>query len=193
MVLSQPCRHRGSLRRWQLVRDEEEHYHSIDRDLGYRIKAVIPFIQSHPLNTRKQFERSFAKSSDSSVVGVFVQITDDQRQILYQSDVLQAHRVPALPACLQDEPLAFTTIGEHGWPVRVATQCVTIEGIKLAVHVVEPLRDMLEALHEYSFYLAFLIPAALFLPPQLAIGSVGKPWLPSSKLEGKLKPSIPLT
>ncbi len=138
-------------------------YHSIDRDLGYRIKAVIPFIQSHPLNTREQFERSFAKSSDSSVVGVFVQITDDQRQILYQSDVLQAHRVPALPACLQDEPLAFTTIGEHGWPVRVATQCVTIEGIKLAVHVVEPLRDMLEALHEYSFYLAFLIPAALLL------------------------------
>jgi heavy metal sensor kinase len=138
-------------------------YHSIDRDLGYRMKAVIPFIQSHPLNTREQFERSFAKSSDSSVVGVFVQITDDQRDILYQSDVLQSHRVPALAACQDAQPLAFTTMGEHGWPVRVATQCVSIEGTKLAVHVVEPLRDMLEALHEYSLYLIFLIPAALLI------------------------------
>ena len=138
-------------------------YHAIDRDLGYRMQAIVPFIQSHPLNTREEFERSFAKSSDSTVVGVFVQITDEGRQILYESDVLRAHRVPVLPACPQNEPLAIVTIGDRGWPVRVATQCATIEGTHLAIHVVEPLRDMMEALHEYSLYLALLIPVALLL------------------------------
>ena len=138
-------------------------FHSIDRDLGYRIRTVIPFIQNHPLHSREQFENSFTAASDSSVVGVFVQITDDQRQILYESDVLRSHRVPALPACPQPEPLSFTTIAGHGWPVRVATECVMIEGTQLAVHVVEPLRDMLEALREYSLYLALLIPIALLL------------------------------
>jgi heavy metal sensor kinase len=138
-------------------------YHSIDRDLGYRMNAVIPFIEKHPLNNREQFEQSFAKSSDSSVVGVFVQITDDQGQIVYQSDVLRSHRIPALPGCARGQGLEFATIGEHGWPVRVATQCVMIQGIEMAVHVVEPLRDMMEALKEYSFYLTLLIPVALLL------------------------------
>lgn len=138
-------------------------FHSIDRDLGYRMRAVIPFIQNHPLHSREQFANSFTSASDSSVVGVFVQITDDERQILYESDVLRLHRVPVLPACVANEPVAFTTTADHGWPVRVATQCVTIEGTQLAIHVVEPLRDMLEALHEYSLYLALLIPTALLL------------------------------
>jgi two-component system heavy metal sensor histidine kinase CusS len=138
-------------------------FHSIDRDLGYRMRAVIPFIQNHPLHSREQFANSLTAASDSAVVGIFVQITDDQRQILYESDVLRSHRVPVLPGCPQSEPLSFTTISDHGWPVRVATQCVTIEGTQLAVHVVEPLRDMMEALHEYSLYLALLIPVALLI------------------------------
>ena len=91
-------------------------FHSIDRDLGYRMRTVIPFIQNHPLRSREQFDNSLTAASDSSVVGVFVQITDDHRQILYESGVLQTHRVPALPACQQSEPLVFTTIAGHGWP-----------------------------------------------------------------------------
>ena len=55
-------------------------YHSIDRDLRYRVDAVVPFIKSRALDTHEEFARTFTASSDSSVVGVFVQITDQQSQ-----------------------------------------------------------------------------------------------------------------
>jgi len=41
-------------------------YHSIDRDLRYRIVSVVPFIESHSLNTREQFTKVFAKSRTSN-------------------------------------------------------------------------------------------------------------------------------
>ena len=72
-------------------------YHAIDRDLGYRMGTVVPFIQSHSLNNRDQFAKAFATSADSSVIGVFVQVADETG-ILYESDVLRSHRVPLLSA-----------------------------------------------------------------------------------------------
>jgi hypothetical protein len=120
-------------------------YHSIDRDLGYRMRAVVPFVESHSLSTQEEFEKAFTNSSDSSVVGVFVQITDDQNCILYQSDLLQSHRVRVLPAGSADGAISFLTVADHGWPVRVASQHVTMAGAGLTIHTVEPLRDMMGA------------------------------------------------
>lgn len=138
-------------------------YHSVDRDLGYRMGSVIPFIQSHSLNKREQFTKYFANSSDSSVVGVFVQITDAQSNILYESDVLAAHRVPVLPPGPIDGSLSITTVAGHGWPVRVASKHIAVEGIGLTVHVIEPLRDLMGSLREYRMYITLLIPIALLL------------------------------
>ncbi len=138
-------------------------YHSIDRDLGYRIGSVVPFIASHSLNTRELFSKVFTASSDSTIVGVFVQITDEQSAILYESDVLRTHRVPVLPQGGPDGSISISTVGGHGWPVRVASQHLTVADVGLTVHVVEPLHDLMESLREYSFYLALLIPAALLL------------------------------
>ncbi len=137
-------------------------YHSVDRDLRYRIATVIPFIESHSLNTREQFEKAFANSADSSIVGVFVQIRDDQA-LLYQSDVLASHRVPLMPPCQPDGSVSIMTAGEGGWPVRVAGRHIAVGGRGLTVYVVEPLRDLLSALREYSLYLALLVPAVLIL------------------------------
>ncbi len=138
-------------------------YHSTDRDLHYRIGAVVPFIESHALNTRAGFSKVFAGSSDSSIVGVFVQITDEQSGILYESDVLRSHRVPLLPMAAPDGSLSMTTVSGHGWPVRVVSQRVVVEGVGLTVHVVEPLRDLMESLREYRLDLTLLMPAALLL------------------------------
>jgi heavy metal sensor kinase len=138
-------------------------YHSIDRDLRYRIATVIPFIESHSLNTREQFEKAFANSSDSSIVGVFVQVTDDRAALLYESDVLASHRVPLMPRGLPDGSISITTTGERGWPVRVVSRHIVVGGIGLTVHVVEPLRDLLSSLREYSLYLALLVPVVLLL------------------------------
>lgn len=137
--------------------------HSIDRDLGYRMNSVLPFIRSHSLSTPEQFSRQFANSSDASVVGIFLQITDEQREVLYESDILRSHHVPVLPACMSGAPPSIATIGETRWPVRVATRCVAVNGADLAVHVVEPLRDTFNALHEYLVYLMVIIPIALVL------------------------------
>jgi heavy metal sensor kinase len=138
-------------------------YHSIDRDLRYRTASVVPFIESRNLNTQEQFARTFTLSSDSSVVGVFVQITDEHMRVLYESEILTAHRVPPLPGGPLDGSISLETAGGPGWPVRVASQRIVVGGIPLTVHVVEPLRDLMSSLSEYSFDLAILIPLALVL------------------------------
>lgn len=96
-------------------------YHSIDRDLRYRVDAVAPHIESHSLNTQEQFSKVFTGLSDSSIVGVFVQITDEQSTILYESVLLSAHRVSVLPPGAPDGSVSIATVGTHGWPVRVAS------------------------------------------------------------------------
>ncbi len=138
-------------------------YHSIDRDLRYRIGSVVPFIASHSLNTREQFSKVFAASSDSTIVGVFVQVIDEQSAILYESDVLRAHRVPVLPQGPLDGSISISTVAGRAWPVRVASEHVVVAGIGLTVHVVEPLHDLMGSLREYSLYLTLLIPVALLL------------------------------
>jgi heavy metal sensor kinase len=138
-------------------------YHSIDRDLRYRIGSVVPFVASHSLNTREQFAKVFAASSDSTIVGVFVQIVDGQADILYESDVLRGHRVPVLPQGRADGSLSISSVVRHGWPLRVASQYVVVAGTGLTVNVVEPLHDVMESLREYSLYLALLITVALLV------------------------------
>ena len=103
-------------------------YHSIDRDLSYRMQAVAPFIESHSLDTPESFHKTFANSSDSSIVGVFVQITDAQSNILYESDVLSSHRVPVFAGAPSDGSISRATVSERGWPVRVASKQVTVNG-----------------------------------------------------------------
>lgn len=137
-------------------------YRAIDRDLGYRLRNIVPFIESRGLSTHQQFEKEFIASEDSPVIGVFVQITDEHGEILYQSDVLQSHRVAALPAATGREP-TIGTITERGWPVRFISRRVVVAGTNLNVHVVEPLRDLLGAIREYELYLAVLVPIALVL------------------------------
>ena len=143
-------------------------YHSIDRDLGYRMAVVIPFIESHSLSSREQFEKVFANSSDSSIVGVFVQVTDDQSNVVYASDILRSHRVPALPQAVPAGSVSLITEGQSGWPVRAAGKHVMVGGAGLTVHVVEPLRDMLGSLREYALYFSLLIPLALILTTTVA-------------------------
>jgi heavy metal sensor kinase len=138
-------------------------YHSIDRDLRYRIGSVVPFVASHSLNTREQFAKVFAASSDSPIVGVFVQVTDAQSAVLYESDVLRTHRVPVPRPGPPDGSIKISTVRGHGWPIRVASQYVVVEGVGLTVHVVEPLHDLMESLREYSLYLTLLITVALLL------------------------------
>jgi heavy metal sensor kinase len=137
--------------------------HSIDRDLGYRMQAVVPFIESHALSSSEDFRKTFANSSDSSIVGVFVQITDMTSNILYESDVLASHRVPVFPRGEPDGSISRATFNNHGWAVRVASKRIVVNGIEISVHVVEPLRDLLSSLHELTFYFAMLVPVALLL------------------------------
>ena len=112
--------------------------------------------------THEQFEKEFIASEDSPVIGVFVQITDEHGQILYQSDVLQSHRVPRYPQHGQGAD-DWILITERGWPVRFISRRVMVGDTNLNVHVVEPLRDLLGALREYEMYLMMLMPIALML------------------------------
>ena len=138
-------------------------YHSVDHDLGYRMQAVVPFIESHSLSTPESFNKTFANTSDSSIVGVFVQIADASSNVLYESDVLSSHRVPVFPRGEPDGAISHTTVNERGWAVRVASKRVTVNGVELTVHVVEPLRDLLSALHELTLDFVLLVSIALLI------------------------------
>lgn len=137
--------------------------HSIDRDLDYRLLAVAPFIQSHALSTSKDFGKTFAASSDSSVVGVFVQISDDASHVLYESEVLTSHHVPPFERAKADGSVTRATVTDHGWPVRVASKRLVGGGIGMSIHVVEPLRDLLSSLHELTLYFIPLVCCALLV------------------------------
>jgi heavy metal sensor kinase len=143
-------------------------YRSIDRDLRYRMAVVVPFLQGHLIHTQEQFKRAFADSSDASIVGVFVEVTDDQSNLVYESELLASHHVPRMEAGPADGSVAVTTEGRHGWMVRVASERVLIGGTGLTIHVVEPLRDMLNSLRDYALYFSLMVPIAL-----LATTSVG--------------------
>ena len=67
--------------------------HSIDRDLLYRISQVMPYVQGHSLTNRQQFDTTFADASSSPVIGVFVQFTDEDSRVIFESQVLRAHNV----------------------------------------------------------------------------------------------------
>jgi signal transduction histidine kinase len=138
-------------------------YHAVDRDLQYRISSVTPFILNRSLNSHEQFQKVMTGTSDSSIVGVFIQITTDQKEILYESDLLRLHRAPVMPNGPADSSVSVATVGDPGWPLRVASQQIQVGGISLTVHVVEPLRDLLDALREYNLNLAILLPFALLL------------------------------
>ena len=137
--------------------------HSIDRDLRFRIEEVAPYIQKHGLNSRAQFEQAFAESPDAAIVGVFVQIVDAQGTMVYESDVLRAHRVAKLPEPEGDGSPMARTAGDERWPVRIASQHIVVNGVVLTVHVVEPLRDMLNSLREFRVVFLLLTVAALAL------------------------------
>ena len=79
-------------------------YDSIDRDLRYSLNTVIPFIESHSLSTQEQFARTFSGSLDASVVGGLVQITDENSQLVYESDALRSHNVPVMETAPPDGP-----------------------------------------------------------------------------------------
>ena len=138
-------------------------FHSIDRDLDYRMAAVVPFIAGRSLNSQEQFARVFAGSSDVSIVGVFVQVTDDESNIIYESDVLLSRHIRPMPPGPPDGSLSIETIPHHSWPLRAAGRRIVVAGVGLTVHVVEPLRDTLSSLREYALYFSLLVPLALLL------------------------------
>ena len=138
-------------------------YDSVDRDIGHLIRSVGPFIESHSLQTRDDLSKAFSGSTQSPVLGEFVQITDDQSGILYESDLLRSHHVPALPPGSPDGTIKIANGGKGHWPIRVASQHITVAGTGMTIHVVEPLHDLIESLEDYSFYLTVLIPVALLL------------------------------
>lgn len=138
-------------------------YHALDRELGYHIAAVVPFVENRSLSTPEQLAQAFTESPDSSIMDVIVQFTDDQGNMLYESAVLASHHVPVMRAGATDGSVALSTVGNYGWPVRVASRHIVFNGTAMTVHVVEPLRDLLSSLREYTLYLAMMIASALVL------------------------------
>ncbi len=139
-------------------------YHSIDRSLRFRLTQVAPFVQQHSLHTREQFQRAFSNATDTGVVGVFVQITDSQSQVLFASHIFDSHHIPALGAAPEDGSILLETRGyQRGWPMRVASQRFVVNGVPMTIHLIEPLRDTWSALREYTRTLCGLLLAALLL------------------------------
>ena len=138
--------------------------HSTDRDLHYRLRQVVPFVQTHYVHTEQQFRGAFGKGADAPIVGVFVQFTTDDSTVVFESDVLHLHGFTSFGVGPSDNTVAIRTLAEpRNWPIRVASQRILVSGVPLTVHLVEPLRDTFQALREYTLDLCGLVVAALVL------------------------------
>jgi len=108
--------------RRQLVGDEESLYRSTDTDLNYR--SGLSFLLFRAIrSTLAAFKKDVLQPPDSSVVGVFVQVTDGQKNILYDPTYFGAHRVPVCLPAATDGSTSVTTVPvttpqNDSWPVR---------------------------------------------------------------------------
>ena len=138
--------------------------HTVDRDLIFRIRQVVPFIEEHELNNRDRFQRAFSSEGSIAVLGVFIQVTNDKPEVVFESSTLQSHEVPAMAAASVSEATQISTVGRwRQWPIRVASKHIVAGGVPLTIHLVQPLRDMLVSQGQYTTYLALLLTIALIL------------------------------
>ena len=138
--------------------------HSTDRSLNYRMKQVIGYVQAHSVSSEEDLKGAFGVGSSAPIVGIFVQFTSDDSRIVFESDVLRSHNVVALGVGPADGSVTTKTVGDlRKWPVRVASKRILVSHVPLTVHLVEPLRDSLNALREYALDLCGLVVAALLL------------------------------
>ena len=138
--------------------------HSTDRSLNYRMKQVIAYVQAHSVDSEEDLKEAFGVGSSAPIVGVFVQFTSDDSRIVFESDVLRSHNVVALGVGPADGSVTTKTVGDlRKWPVRVLSKRILVSHVPLTVHLVEPLRDFLNALREYVLDLCGLVVAALLL------------------------------
>lgn len=142
--------------------------HTVDRDLKLRLSQVTPFVEGHTLNSREQFQSAFASESSTAVLGVFVQITNDRSEIVFESNILHSHHVAALPPGYGSGSIDLSTVGRwRQWPIRVASKQIISGGVPLTIHLVQPLRDMFVSLREYTTYLALLLCLAVIIATSL--------------------------
>ena len=138
--------------------------HTVDRDLMFRIRQVVPFIEEHELNNRDRFQRAFSSEGSIAVLGVFLQVTNDKPEVVFESNTLQSHEVPAMAAAPVSGATQISTVGRwRQWPIRVASKQIVSGGVPLTIHLVQPLRDMLVSQGQYTTYLALLLTIALIL------------------------------
>ena len=138
--------------------------HSTDRDLHYRLRQVVPFVQTHYVHTEQQFRGAFGMGADAPIVGVFVQFAADDSTVIFESDVLRLHGFTSFGVGPPDNTVSIRTLTEpRNWPIRIASQRILVSGVPLTVHLVEPLRDIFQSLREYTIDLCALVTAALLL------------------------------
>ena len=138
--------------------------HTVDRDLNFRIRQIVPFIEEHELNNRDRFQRAFSSEGSIAVLGVFLQVTNDKPEVVFESNTLQSHEVPAMAAAPVSGATQISTVGRwRQWPIRVASKQIVSGGVPLTIHLVQPLRDMLVSQGQYTTYLALLLTVALIL------------------------------
>ena len=138
--------------------------HTVDRDLNFRIRQIVPFIEEHELNNRDRFQRAFSSEGSIAVLGVFLQVTNDKPEVVFESNTLQSHEVPAMAAAPVSGATQISTVGRwRQWPIRVASKQIVSGGVPLTIHLVQPLRDMLVSQGQYTTYLALFLTIALIL------------------------------
>ncbi len=136
-------------------------YRTVDRDLGHQVERIVPFFTGQFLKGDMLPPGPSMSVAEASIVGAFVQVTDDQQRLLYESAGLRVHGIPPLPPARPGPSPSFSTTDFMGWPLRVASSQIVVAGAGISVHVVQPLHEIQKFLHTYVLSLAALVPLAL--------------------------------
>ncbi|MGO9012881.1 MAG: sensor histidine kinase [Bryobacteraceae bacterium] len=141
----------------------------VDYDLQVRMSGVEAFMQKRiPHRAKALIPHEFQEHVSMRPGGEMMQVADDSRQMVFQSESIRGLR---LPVPVPPNASGVTTEVLRGLPVRVMASLVTVQGNRYCVQLATTLGAFYLALDRFRELMFWLIPL------MIAAASAGGYWL----------------
>ena len=147
--------------------------HALDQSLRFRLIGLHGFIDE---NSHEGLEQLAVRLRALNHLGELFQVFGPHGELMAQSDGLVRHHASTGPPPDPGAGMRFRNAGPPGFPVRMATQRIYVDGQPLTLEVADPQVKFYNLLNEFNSVLFIALPFAL------ALAALGGYWLSSRAL-----------
>jgi heavy metal sensor kinase len=122
------------------------------------------------------------RGPNATLGGGLFQLFDGAGTLVFQSAGLDRHRITTTPPPASGDSVFYREAGPAGWPVRLASQRVTIGGRPVTIEVGEPLRSYRASLGDYGRLLLLSIPALVLVASAVGFWMSGRALAPVDRI-----------